>query len=995
MSKALELAKFGRETPPTGVVVGDTDAQTLSSKTFSDMPVFSSGTANTVAFLNASKVLSSSTSLSFDGSNLGVGVASPAATLDVYGGASGRLQIYSSASGNFLTSKVAANTGYQILNYLGSQHVWGDGTNTKMVIDADGQVGIGTASPSTKLEVAGAAKLTGTNLAIVPTTATSSAYLVNTNTGGNFFFGIDNSTGASFGAGAYGRVLYSSAAYPMAFFTNDLERMRISSAGNVGIGQNNPQSILDVSSPATVLRLASTTGTNAVYQRITNDGGQLYFGIDNSAGNDLASGSTAHAAVLVAPGTTRNLHFGTNGTVRTTITPTGSFGIGTISPFWPLTVKSATSGTAATFLYDGTFAGTDEVNVGLRFYNGGSASDVPQVRLRAYGTTNYTGNFAISLLQGGTYPNPLLERFTIQGNTGNVGIGTNDPSTNLTIGSGGGGNGLGILLSRGGGTNFLEAHDGTKSFIAGTDAGNAYVKVGSLFNHPVGIVQSNGVAIYIDTSKNVVIGGTSTRASAKLDILGDIMVLGSNSSYYSTIDYSAGTGLLSLAAESNGGIRFLSGATERARITPIGTLTLNPDAGAIATIRRNAVNGSNGIRIQGNAADGYPNDTNAGAYINVGGGVIGDTYEGSIDIVAYGSIADYNRNQIRFFNRSGVNTTQERMRIDHLGKVGIGTTNPGAKLSIISETGGQSMLQVRNYGTAATGGFTNSYTAEIRGASSGDQMHGMRIHLNESGYTTDRRTLDVSDYNGIFASFTNGKVGIGTIDPQEKLQVYGIANGNSAQGPRINLQYSGTSGGAQSLVNFLDFRGNVNAAIGNDLQDDSVSTWAAHLVFKTAHGGTLTERMKIDRYGRVTTPYQPMFSVYKNNGNVNSVAGIVQIVFNVIQTNVGSHYTANDGYFTAPVAGTYYFSFTGMASTINQTCDYQVRIEVNGSAISICNPPVLGNPGNPHGIALAVSAVTTLAAGDSVRCTFYCNQLGQSLYAAGGTFNNFSGFLIG
>jgi hypothetical protein len=84
-----------------------------------------------------------------------------------------------------------------------------------------------------------------------------------------------------------------------------------------------------------------------------------------------------------------------------------------------------------------------------------------------------------------------------------------------------------------------------------------------------------------------------------------------------------------------------------------------------------------------------------------------------------------------------------------------------------------------------------------------------------------------------------------------------------------------------------------------------------------------------------------------------------------------------------------------MASTINQTCDYQVRIEVNGSAISICNPPVLGNPGNPHGIALAVSAVTTLAAGDSVRCTFYCNQLGQSLYAAGGTFNNFSGFLIG
>jgi hypothetical protein len=33
MSKALELAKFGRETIPTGEVVGDSDTQSLSNKT--------------------------------------------------------------------------------------------------------------------------------------------------------------------------------------------------------------------------------------------------------------------------------------------------------------------------------------------------------------------------------------------------------------------------------------------------------------------------------------------------------------------------------------------------------------------------------------------------------------------------------------------------------------------------------------------------------------------------------------------------------------------------------------------------------------------------------------------------------------------------------------------------------------------------------------------------------------------------------------------------
>jgi hypothetical protein len=111
-----------------------------------------------------------------------------------------------------------------------------------------GNVGIGTSSPSVKLEVAGAAKLTGTNLAIVPSTATSAAYVVATNTGGNFFLGIDTSTGASFGAGNYARVLYSGSAFPMAFFTNDLERMRILSGGNVGIGTTTASALLHVNS---------------------------------------------------------------------------------------------------------------------------------------------------------------------------------------------------------------------------------------------------------------------------------------------------------------------------------------------------------------------------------------------------------------------------------------------------------------------------------------------------------------------------------------------------------------------------------------------------------------------------------------------------------------------------------------------------------------------------------------------------------------------------
>jgi hypothetical protein len=102
-----------------------------------------------------------------------------------------------------------------------------------------GLVGIGTSSPSVKLEVAGAAKLTGGNLSVTPTTTTNNALTICTNGGGTFFAGLDSSTGGSFGVGNYSSVLYNGANTPMVFFTNTAERFRIGSAGQWGIGGAN------------------------------------------------------------------------------------------------------------------------------------------------------------------------------------------------------------------------------------------------------------------------------------------------------------------------------------------------------------------------------------------------------------------------------------------------------------------------------------------------------------------------------------------------------------------------------------------------------------------------------------------------------------------------------------------------------------------------------------------------------------------------------------
>jgi hypothetical protein len=294
---------------------------------------------------------------------------------------------------------------------------------TAVTVTAAGSVGIGTASPGQALDI----QKSQAWATLTSTTGTLSSLFKSSNTGGSSYFGRDNSTGGVFGSAAYATVVYGSGAYPMTFHTNDTERMRILSGGNVGIGTSSPASILDISSPATVLRLASTTGTNAVYQRITNDAGQLYFGIDNSAGNDLAAGSTAHAGVLVAPGTTRNLHFGTNGTVRATITPAGDVGFGTTSGdifsnsfARSLSVFSSGGGTTTAINVSGGAASRIQFGVGFTRYGLIYQDDTNFMQIAT--TTALPISFVTN--------NAERMRLTA---AGNLGIGTSSPDNLLDV----------------------------------------------------------------------------------------------------------------------------------------------------------------------------------------------------------------------------------------------------------------------------------------------------------------------------------------------------------------------------------------------------------------------------------------------------------------------------------------------------------------------------------------------------------------------------------
>jgi hypothetical protein len=116
-----------------------------------------------------------------------------------------------------------------LLTVTGSATITGDltvDTSTLKVDSANNRVGIGTASPSKPLEVYNTTEST-----VWANTTTGIALLRAGGTGGDFYFGIDNSTGGGFGQGNYSRLIYSTGAYPIIFSLNASERYRIASDG--------------------------------------------------------------------------------------------------------------------------------------------------------------------------------------------------------------------------------------------------------------------------------------------------------------------------------------------------------------------------------------------------------------------------------------------------------------------------------------------------------------------------------------------------------------------------------------------------------------------------------------------------------------------------------------------------------------------------------------------------------------------------------------------
>jgi hypothetical protein len=142
------------------------------------------------------------------------------------------------------------------------------------------------------------------------------------------------------------------------------------------------------------------------------------------------------------------------------------------------------------------------------------------------------------------------------------------------------------------------------------------------------------------------------------------------------------------------------------------------------------------------------------------------------------------------------------------------------------------------------------------------------------------------------------------------------------------------------------------------------------------------ERLKIDASGRVTMPAQPSFKVGRSAGNVAASATV--LIFNDIQTNIGSGYNSGTGRFTAPVTGNYFFTF----STCNAGGGYmEGNIHINGG--QALNGRTTGADVNSD--SYTISGVLRLSVNDYVEVI---TNTGTH-YGGSEKICYFTGFLIG
>ena len=502
------------------------------------------------------------------------------------------------------------------------------------------------------------------------------------------------------------------------------ERMRITSAGNVGIGTTSPSEILTVNgapSSGTFLRLASSAASPRMWD------------FQIAAATGLFSIADQTAAVT-----------------RFAINSSGNVGIGTTSPGSLLDVSSA--GNTEVRLTSTVTTGSPQ----LSFYEGLTLKAAIQHRGSGASVPNMFALVSINdfrILTGGTGESQERLRIT---STGNVGIGTTSPGALLDVSSGAqtgtirlGGDVDAITrtnatrkLARIVGVHYTNSEEPISMLVLDAETTTSSISIGggqAALNSATRInfitaadttTLSGTNRMTIDSTGNVGIG--TTTPGAKLVVEGgDIQISTSTANHafriradVTTLLYIDHDGSNSYFSNERAGKLFLrTNALERLTIDSTGNVGIGT-ASPTALLDVNAAGASTDIlRVRAGGA-GISIGTNASGF-----GLIGNT--------AFGSV----------------------ITIDTSGNVGIGTTEPVGKLQVIKDSG--------------SGTLSTDATSAILIKSATNAM-GLRFGVDEVNKVAHIQSVEnLVEAKALTLNAGGGNVGIGTTTPVSTLSVQG------------------------------------------------------------------------------------------------------------------------------------------------------------------------------------------------------------------------------
>ena len=721
-----------------GVYLAGTDTVGISTGGTQRVTVDGSGNVTISGDLTVSGATTTveSTTVTIDDKNIELGsVASPSNT---------------TADGGGITLKGATD---KTLKWINSTGCWTFNQpmnfNDHVRIDSSGNVGVGTASPTS---ISGYKVLT----------------LNGASQGGAVYF---QQNGTNYGrliqAGS-NVTLESTQNISLIFGTNSAERMRITSSGNVGIGTSSPSQKLEVSGGGVKVSGGYFFGSTASYLyesannqvslRIGSDGPYLEF-ID--VGSNTAELGNASGELALTAG----------GAEKVRIKNNGSVGVGTSSPDARFEVVNSS---------------TSEVEV-ARFRTEGNTNN-PMLRVMV---DESTGEAAIRS-SGSVTGNLILgsgnnDHLTIATN-GKVGIGTSSPSQELDVNGSikaSGNASIGATT----GTAFIELGAGATEnrtafmdFVGDTTYSDYGLRVqrgvggantpSSIFHRgtgdfrlvaqeaaPIEFWTTNTERLRIDSSGDVAIGNTSAdgRLHVRKDGTGEILQiwqsdLGTNNRNIQLKSPSSDSASEPFTFATANSFAFQIDNSEAFRINAAGQV-------GIGTTSPSAVLQTQGSRDYTGTTPGlssYDNNFRSGtAVLSIG-----------------------QSNGIPSIQGHGSGTAFNLALAPNAGKVGIGTTSPTHKLTVFDST-----------------------ADVIANLESGDSI--ARIQLKDSAGTNYISSVGANlDFatNGVTAKMridSSGDVGIGESSPQDRLHIKDNASSTSL---RVTTDRNGATYGNSCIV---------------------------------------------------------------------------------------------------------------------------------------------------------------------------------------------------